>query len=488
MFNSLYSKIAVGLALIFLLMGLFFIWLTEFATEMYQQEATQKLNSDLARQIVTQRNLLEEGHINHEALAGIFRMLMVINPSIELYLLDPKGKILTFSAPPGSLRRDQVDMSPIFQLLNNAAPLPIRGDDPRAVKARKIFSVAPIYRDKKLEGYLYVILGGKAHDSIKERLKGSYILQLSSWMMGTGLLFGLVAGLLLFSLLTRRLKRLARTMVNFKPGDTLPKSKPAQKKTFPDEIDHLTTSFEAMAARIHSQMESLRESDQIRRELMANVSHDLRTPLATLQGYIETLLIKDEQTPPKERKKYLEIGIQHCHRLNRLVNDLLELAKLESAQITLSAEPFCLAELVQDVGENFMLMAKERQIKLMTRLDRELPRTLADIGLVERVLENLIENAVSHTPAGGRVTLTVRLEEELCMEISDTGPGIPEADQDRIFDRFYHGRNVGNIHSGLGLAISQKIIQLHGRRIELKSSPGMGSRFFFTLPLADPKP
>ena len=484
MFNSLYSKIAVALAAIFLLIGLFFVWLTEFATQMYLQEVSQKLNTDLARQIVGQRDLMNDGEADPEALSEIFSMLMVINPGIEVYLLDPRGKILSFSAPPGSIKRLRVSLSPVRHLLDKTAPLPILGDDPRAREGKKIFSVAPIYHDTNLSGYLYVILGGEAHDSVKPKLKGSYILQLSAVIMGTGLLFALVAGLLLFSLLTGRLKRLARVMENFKPGDVISRPVTDRNTPFPDEIDQLALTFRDMAGRIHSQMDALRESDQVRRELMANVSHDLRTPLATLQGYIETLLIKDEQTPPEERKKYLETAIRHCRRLNRLVDDLLELAKLESAQIPLNAEPFNLAELVQDVAGNFMLMAQERQIKLVTELDHDLPLAFGDIGLLERVLENLIENAVSHTPGGGRVTLTATLEQEIFVGIADTGPGISPADQDRIFDRFYHGRNMGNVHSGLGLAISQKIIQLHRRNIQVESRPGNGSRFFFSLPKA----
>ncbi len=484
MFNSLYSKIAAGLSLIFLVIGLFFVWVTGFATEMYQQEATQKLNADLARQIVSQRRLMTQGRANAEVLSDIFHMLMVINPGIEVYLLDPRGKILAYSAPDERIKRNHIDLVPVRQLLDKTAPFPIMGDDPRTRSGQKIFSVAPIYKKTTLEGYLYVILGGEAHDSVREKLKGSYILQLSAWIMGTGLFFALVAGLLLFSLLTGRLKSLARIMETFKPGDPLPVKPRKTAKPFPDEIDYLTQTFQEMAGRIHSQMEALRESDQIRRELMANVSHDLRTPLATLQGYIETLLIKSNETPAQEQKKYLEIAIQHCRRLNRLVDDLLELAKLESAQMPISLEPLNLAELVQDVAGNFMLTAQERQVALVTDLGQHLDLAMGDIALIERVLENLIENALSHTPAGGSVTLKVTQEAELKLAVSDTGPGIPLEDQERIFDRFYHGRNMGNTHSGLGLAISQKILQLHQRQIQVISHPGQGCTFVFSLPPA----
>ena len=480
-FNSLYSKIALVLTATFLLIGLLFIWVTAFATDMYQREVNQKLHRDLARQIVTQRHLMKEGRVDHQALADLFYMFMVINPAIEIYFLDPQGDIIT--GPPGKARtqKSKIDLIPIRQFLDKTAPLPILGTDPRSPNGKKAFSAAPIYQDGELGGYLYVILGGEAYDSVAEKIKGSYILQISALMVGTGLLFALMVGLILFGLLTRRLRRLTNTMENFKQTNPLV---PTTAKRFPDEIDRLTTSFNALTQRIEKQMHSLRESDNIRRELVANVSHDLRTPLATLQGYIETLLINEAHAGPDERKKYLEIAIRHCRRLNRLVDGLLELARLESAQISVHPEPFNLAELVQDVTANFMLMAQKKEIHISTEFDDSIPFALADIGLVERVLENLMENAISHTPDGGQVNIHLSAPRDILVRVQDSGPGIPESQQKNIFNRFYHGRDMNKAHLGLGLAISQKILHLHQGEITLESLPQQGSCFSFILPRA----
>ncbi|MCG8529671.1 MAG: HAMP domain-containing histidine kinase, partial [Desulfovibrionales bacterium] len=345
MFTSLYSKIALILTAIFLPLGLLFIWITAFATDMYQREVNQKLHSNLAKQIATQRHLMKEGKLDAQALSDLFYMFMVINPAIEIYFLDPRGNILSPGKAP--IQTPQIDLIPLRQFLDKTAPLPILGTDPRNKDGKKVFSAAPIYQEGELAGYLYVILGGEAYDSVADKIKGSYILQISALMVGTGLLFALMVGLILFGLLTNRLGRLTNAMENFKKAPL-----PRTSKRFPDEIDRLTISFAALTQRLEKQMHSLKESDKTRRELMANVSHDLRTPLATLQGYSETLLINETQSSPEERKRYLEIAIRHCRRLNRLVDGLLELARLEAAQINVQPEPFNLAELIQDVVAN----------------------------------------------------------------------------------------------------------------------------------------
>ncbi len=239
MFKSLYSKIAAGLALLFLIVGVLFIGITVFSTDMYQQEVNQKLNTNLARQIVKERLLMKDGQVDQDALKNIFHMLMVINPGIEIYLLDTQGNILTYSAPQGSVKRQVVSLAPIKKYLNESLTQPFQGDDPKNINRKKVFSVAPIIRGNKLEGYLYVILGGEQYDSVVQKLKGSYILQLSAWMIFAGLLFALITGLLLFGLLTGRLKKLATVVDAFQSGDAGASLKVPSHKTTKslDEID-----------------------------------------------------------------------------------------------------------------------------------------------------------------------------------------------------------------------------------------------------------
>jgi two-component system OmpR family sensor kinase len=243
-----------------------------------------------------------------------------------------------------------------------------------------------------------------------------------------------------------------------------------------------------MTERINSQVKKLEQFDSMRRELVANVSHDLRTPLATLRGYIETLILKDKSLSPEERQEYLKIAINHCERLGKLIADLFELAKLDAHDMALNTEPFSLSDLVQDVIQKFELTAKERKINMVTNIGRELPFAYADIAMIERVLENLIDNALRFTPEQGRVGIELSSEgkDTITVKISDTGKGIPETELPRIFDRFYRtdsSRKDRSSHSGLGLAVTKKILELHGSPISVKSNPDEGTVFTFNLPV-----
>ncbi|UCG66343.1 MAG: two-component sensor histidine kinase, partial [Deltaproteobacteria bacterium] len=237
-------------------------------------------------------------------------------------------------------------------------------------------------------------------------------------------------------------------------------------------------------------IEQLRKSDAVRRELVANVSHDLRTPLATLQGYIETLLLKEDSLTEEERRNYLEIAINHCKRLSELVTELLELAKLDSDEISLHREAFNLSELVQDVVQKFQLNAKEKHISIVTEAEKELPFVNADIALIERALENLIGNAIHYTSQGGSISLVLSPEkEDISVRVSDTGQGIPKEELPHIFNRFYQldkSRKGEPGHSGLGLAITKRILELHDRSIEVTSVLNAGTTFTFGLPVHTP--
>jgi two-component system OmpR family sensor kinase len=490
--NSLYTKLSLVLLGLFIVIGIALVAISVVSTEKYQQEVNQKVNRELADLIVAEKIILQDNKINQEALKEIFHMLMVINPSIELYLLDSEGNIIAFSAEPGKVKRKKVDLGPVKQWIAGDVTLPLLGDDPRDEEGRKVFTAAKISPKGKLEGYLYVILGGETYDNIIQKIQGSYILRLSIRVITLSLLVSLVAGLLIFAFLTRRLKRLATAMKGYEKG--MPPEKLDLQLTSDDrsddEIDRLMSTFIQMTGQIRLQMEKLGKSDEMRRELVANVSHDLRTPLATLRGYIETLLMKNEDLPSEERKAYLEIAISHCERLGKLISDLFELTKLEAHDTALLSEPFNLSELVQDVVQKFKLTADEKHINIVTNIGKELPFAYADIALIERVIENLLENAVRHTPDEGSVSIVMNhADEHISVLINDTGPGIPEKDLPRIFDRFYQldkSRKDKSGHSGLGLAIAKQILELHKSSIDVKSTVNAGTAFTFTLPVYRP--
>ena len=491
MFRSLYGKLALALLSLFLVIGVCFLIIVRFSTDLYYKEITQKLNSEIASYIVAAQQLISDGQVNENEMKDLATHVMRINPSAEVYLLDLDGNILGYSADPAKIKRTSVRTTPLEGLvagdLDEVAASIVMGDDPRSLTGKKIFSVARVMEDGAPQGYLYVILGGEKHDSIAQMVQGSYIIKLSAWAVVASIVFAFVAGLFIFGALTRRLKRLTGAVEHFQQGKGGTLQPVRYEGGGRDEIDRLGHAFKDMSERIKDQVEALKETDRLRRELVTNVSHDLRTPLASMQGYIETVLIKGDSLEPDERQEYLEIAHKHGQQLGRLVEELFELAKLDAKNVKPRLESFSLAELAQDIVQKFELAASEKSISLSASLSPDAPFVVADICLIERVLENLIENALRHTPAGGHVALKLTAGEgNIKVSVEDTGTGIPAHHIPYIFDRFYRGDQVEankTSHTGLGLAIVKRILELHRSTIRVESQVDEGTEFSFELPV-----
>jgi len=485
--RTLYAKLSLTLAGLLLVVGILFAVLIVSSTQHYLRELNQRFNRDLARNLVADRNLVQHGRLDKAALEATFHHYMVINPSIEIYLLDAAGTILAYSADPGKVKRRAVSLEPIHRFLAGRGGFPVLGDDPRSHDRRKAFSVTPIPAPEGADGYLYVILRGEELDDLDSLIQQSYFLRLSGWTVTTSLGLGLLLGLFLFRLLTLRIKHLGRTMEAFRESNftTLVQYPAGDGPGTDDEIDRLARTFAAMARRITDQIHALTEKDSMRRELVAQVSHDLRTPLASLHGYLETLRMKEDSLNGAMRVEYLDVALRHSARLRRLVEDLFELAKLDARDVRPSIEPVSLGDLAQDVVQKYRLTAERKGIRLVLEGAGDLPFVKADVGLIERVLANLIDNAIAHTPASGDISVRTQIQgRTVTIGVSDTGSGIPPDDLPRIFDRFFQARSGGNgQHAGLGLAIAKRIVELHDSSIQVDSRVGEGTAFSFSLPI-----
>jgi signal transduction histidine kinase len=245
-----------------------------------------------------------------------------------------------------------------------------------------------------------------------------------------------------------------------------------------------------MARRIASQIDQLREKDAQRRQLVAQVSHDLRTPLASMQGYIETLKLRRERLTPEEQDRFLQIALQEGQRLSRLVDELFELAALEAREKKPSPEPFPVAELVHDVAQKHMPGAGKKSVTLSVTGNPVLPLAYADLAMTERVLDNLIGNAIDYTPEGGRVVVELgEAEGQPQVSVRDSGPGIAASDLPHIFEPFYRGDGgTGSGHAGLGLAIARRIMTLQGGSIHAGNNDEGGAIFRIRLPTPGDEP
>ena len=488
MIRTLYAKLSVALVAVVLAIAMLYAVLTLFATRHHLQVTEQRLNRDLAHDLVADRNLVEEGRINEAALKEMFHDYMTINPSIEIYLIDMEGRILSFSADPGAVKRNRVSLEPVSAFLAGDDAYPLLGDDPRSHDRQKAFSVTPVPSEEDPEGYLYVVLLGERVDSIAELLHTSFIARYSGLALIVSVVVGSLAGLVVLRAMTRRLRRLTNHIDRFRAGgfrsfDPFATAGPGEGKG--DEIAQLGRAYDEMAARIGEQLEALEKTDTLRREMVAHVSHDLRTPLATLHGYIETLKLKDAELAPAERERYLAVALDQSERLRRLVGDLFELAKLDAHEQMPACEPVSIPELVSDIAQKFQLEAQRHDSTIDIEAGAGLPMVEADIALVERVFENLIENALSHSPNGGAIRIPLVCDDgAVRVTVADSGPGIAPEHLPRVFDRFYQAGNAhrGNAHAGLGLAIAKRIVELHGARLEVRSTLGQGTAFSFTLP------
>jgi len=213
--RTLSRRIAGTLFVITCLLSVFYVVVAVQLTQLYQQEIQQKLNMTLADHIASDIPLLADGTANQPALEDLFHTLMIVNPSIELYLVDTSGSILAFNAPPGKVALDKIEMDSVLGFLDGAGSLPIKGIDPRNPGKRKAFSAAPVYENERLSGYLYIVLGGENYDTVVEMIRDSYILRLLFWIGITAFVISLIAALLSFNWLTRRIRRMSTGVAAF---------------------------------------------------------------------------------------------------------------------------------------------------------------------------------------------------------------------------------------------------------------------------------
>ena len=418
-----------GMALVVALISGFVAWSTATMSNTAVTAATSAANHNVARHFADRLRVFSET-ADMTQVTERLQSLATLNPAVRVYIIDHLGIVRISPSSYGRVSLPFVDPKTLLAAANNVDPsVTILGDDPHHVTIRHPISVAPL-RLQSGAYFLYVVLDGANHLSANHSFLG---LKISILTTGSVLLAVLLVGGVLARLLYRQ-----RASIN--------------------------TSLAAM-------------------------SHDLRGPLAAVQGYLETLLEKGDRLSKADAHKCVTVALRSTQSAANLINDLHNVTKLELNPEEIEMEPFSIADLIMDVVISYNQIFEQRSLRVRTEISPALPLGLGNIQLVERLTRNLLENAIRYTPVGARIELLLEpCSQGIRVTVSDTGLGIPESELDRVQKAFFRGSNTSRSTkgSGLGLSICGKIARLHGGELRILSREGEGTAVIFTIPEAPP--
>ena len=496
--SSLTQRLSVAMAALLLLFGSIAAGLAWRAVTEREQETLQRLSSGLAAHIV--KHWPEAGAGAHEAgddaaRQALIRMLMTVNPAIQVYVLDGLGKVQSYLGAPGMVRVGQVDLAPLRRFIAGA-DLPILSTDPMGSGQLRVFSAAafaPQPGQSALPGYLYVVLDGPAQVALGAAASNAEVWRHGLAAAAVALVLTMLVGVYVFRRLARPLTALASRLRDFElepaaqssPAPMTSTASTAATFVGKDEVQAMAAAFDSMSARMRQQHEQAQSLAHAHREVIANVAHDLRTPLTTLHGHLEAL--GNHVLPPERHQRHLGAALAQSQRVRRLVQQLFELATLQALPGLLAHERFRLDELLADTVMQFGLVPPQHRVALHgappgpVELD-------GDLQLIERALTNLIDNALRHAPGAAPVQVSLQCNErEIAVLVADHGPGLPP----ELAQRLNAGvsvrdpalrRDRGGGLGGLGLAIAQRIAALHGGRLHTLPSAAGGTTLCLALP------
>jgi two-component system OmpR family sensor kinase len=467
-----------------------FLVVLEFTHTRYHLETTQRQSLGLAGEILSRyrREFAPAGPGSDPApLREFLRHLGYAGPATDFHMVDGQGNILASSLPAPRLRRASVSIGAVESLVLNPQRLPVTIDDPSEPGVSRIFSAARIGSEAEPAGYLLLVLRGQDTGTFRSH-RGSYVFPESIVLIAGVSVLAFGTAVFLLVLILRPIRRLSRTMEMFRRESGI--AWPDEDGTGPDpkesELERLSRHFNEMARQIVELLHRLKDDDRKMREMFANISHDLRTPLTVIQGSLETLQIKDGSLPTGDRSRLMGVAVAQTLSLGRLIEAVFELSKLQSPDYQLHCEPFSVAEVVQDVAMKFSVKARERGMSIGIVGGERHIHIMADVLLIERVFDNLIDNALRH--AEGADGITIRLAEraeDVEIMVCDNGSGIPAAVRSRILKESsgkppsYPGTTEQG--AGLGLSIVRRILELHGSSFELVTTESGGAAFRFAL-------
>ncbi len=459
---TIFRRFAIVIFTLITVLGLVFIAITYLSTTHYHEASTQLLNKEVAKHIAQFTSPFTPSGINKQKADSVFKDAMVLSPSAEVYFLDTGGKVIAFHASEKEIRSWHIALPPIKKYIETKGEEYIKGADPRDPASSKIFSAAAVQEGAKTLGYIYVILGSKQSESLTGVLFGSHILNLAIEAFVVVILLSLLISFLYLGRMRKNFQQMIAVLERFENGDY--KARFALKKQ--DELEPVTHAFNKMADLLSTTINKLTKSEQERKNFIAIISHDLRTPLAIARGYTETLMLKREKgdISAEEQETYSQLIYNKMLQIENMVKQLFELSKMDAVEFNPKKEPFVLSEIVQEAVSTFQLHATERKVSLKCTQCLYHVWINADISMMERVVQNLVENAVKSTPEAGSVEASITVEgNDLVFTVQNDGPPLPVdllqwINDSKEGDTLLEKRPL---KLGLGLVIVQKILHLH---------------------------
>lgn len=342
--------------------------------------------------------------------AAQLREYVLYSPNTGLYLLDDEGQVLASAGEPRAFGRGfKVDLSPVKAALDTQSDAPVISDDPDHEQKTCLVAARPVKRGDQTMGWLYVVARSANLGSSTPELMRSYAVRTAVTVSLMTLALGVLLTISMIAVLTRPLIELTRVVENVKDsgfaeslcGSIVPNC------GRDDEVGRLSRAFRESFERLNLEAQRVKDIDSKRREMVASVSHDLRTPLTALIGLLDTVRMKGAELSPQEQREYLARAKQNAQHLKRLTDALNELSRLDNPEFKTHTEPIAIGELADDVVQRFVASAERAGLQLELDYPDGLPLAPVDAALIERALANLLDNALRVTPRGGRVRVSV---------------------------------------------------------------------------------
>lgn len=489
--KSLRARVLLLLAAFGLIISMVLSFVLYRSAGDYYTDLQYERSSDFAERLLAMHpDMWGEYERNPSGFGDILRQYTLYAPRVGLYLLDREGQVLASSGESRLFWSSwKVDLSPVRGSLAGDPARPVFGDDPDVIDGQCLVAARPIIVHGRERGWLYVVARYADSDTAPAHLLGTYAIKSAIKFGLLSLTIGVVLTMAIIAMMTRPLGALTQVAEKIKESgfsgsfDVATDAIPHCSRH--DEIGRLGRAFQEMLDRLRTEMQRVTAADAKRREMVASVSHDLRTPLTAITAQLETIKLKGDTLPPEQQAQLIDRAILNAQHLKRLTDSLAEVARLDNPDFRAQTEPMAPGELADDVVQRFASRAENQGVTLDIDYPDGMPLMALDAGLFDRALSNLIDNALRVTPRGGQVQVRVaHAADGLRIEVSDTGPGVAIDEQERVFDLFYqastHREHRGS--SGLGLAIVRRVAELHGGKVGLTSQPGKGSTFFMALP------